>query len=438
MNVIVSNKQKEIIDNANIDAIKDLNGLFNVNDLINKFKNYFFSKMIIDATSIVDFASKEVLTTLAETIGSEKLIILLPATPEPPIEFKKLLINLKIYNFTNDINDVLKFIEKSNTYEDVMKTIDNSFDNSVYVDNSIKDGEESGSMNSHVESSSGISNSENNQASLGDILNNLNLNTSEESSNPVASEEINNEIVNNNTSTNVDVNSSITDNIEKNDFSEDNFKENIENEKQIVSNDDSEKNIDSNEIKNTFLITDDFNDSTNSYENEVNPKIVIGLKNVTTHAGCTSLIYMLHRMVEVNLKKDALSIEVGKNDFRLYRNSKMISVDENKVKEFIDNSHVDVIFVDLNDSKQLDICTKVLYLVEPSTIKLNGLMAENRNIFKELKGHDVLLNKSLLSTNDIRTLESEAGITFLYSIAPLNDRIFNESISKLLDILGIK
>ena len=34
MNVIVSNKQKDIIDNANIDAIKDLNGFFNVGDLI--------------------------------------------------------------------------------------------------------------------------------------------------------------------------------------------------------------------------------------------------------------------------------------------------------------------------------------------------------------------------------------------------------------------
>ena len=98
MNVIVSNRQKDIIDNANIDAIKDLNGLFNVNDLINKFKNYFFSKMILDATSVVDFASKEVLTTLADEIGAERLIILLPSNPEPPVEFKKLLIELKIYN----------------------------------------------------------------------------------------------------------------------------------------------------------------------------------------------------------------------------------------------------------------------------------------------------------------------------------------------------
>ena len=107
MNVIVSNRQKEIIDNANIDAIKDLNGLFNVDDLINKFKNYFFSKMILDATSVVNFASKEVLETLAEEIGAEKLIILLPSSPEPQLEFKKVLIDLKIYNFTVNPSSVM-------------------------------------------------------------------------------------------------------------------------------------------------------------------------------------------------------------------------------------------------------------------------------------------------------------------------------------------
>ena len=68
MNVIVANKQKGIIDNANIDAIKDFNGLFNVDDLISKFKNYFFSKLILDATSVVNFTSKEVLEKLSNAI----------------------------------------------------------------------------------------------------------------------------------------------------------------------------------------------------------------------------------------------------------------------------------------------------------------------------------------------------------------------------------
>ena len=50
----------------------------------------------------------------------------------------------------------------------------------------------------------------------------------------------------------------------------------------------------------------------------------------------------------------------------------------------------------------------------------------------------VLLNKSLLSPNDIQTLESEAGIKFFDIIEPLNDRIFNDSIAKLLELLNLK
>ena len=143
MNVIVSNKQKGIIDNANIDAIKDLNGLFNVNDLINKFKNYFFSKMILDATSVIDFASSEVLKKLVDEIGADRLIILLPSTPEPPLEFKKELINLKVYNFSNDINDIVKFLEKPNTYENAMNQAMNAAGSAgeFYVDSSIKEGQ---------------------------------------------------------------------------------------------------------------------------------------------------------------------------------------------------------------------------------------------------------------------------------------------------------
>ena len=76
MNVIVSNKQKDVLDNSSIDAIKDLNGLFAVNDLINNFKNYYYTKMILDATAIVDFVKQETLDQLVKGIGADKLIIL--------------------------------------------------------------------------------------------------------------------------------------------------------------------------------------------------------------------------------------------------------------------------------------------------------------------------------------------------------------------------
>ncbi len=421
MNVIVSNRQKEIIDNANIDAIKDLNGLFNVNDLITKFKNYFFSKMILDATSIVDFATRDVLTTLASEIGPERLIILLPSNPEPPLEFKKLLIELKIYNFTNNIDDVIKFIEKPNTYEDAIKLIDDSFSSDVYVDNSIK---EQDSIPSEETDDNNDSDNimTNDEQSLGDILNRFNLKDS-----TVENETVNGNIeeqeIAHDDSSNQD-----------SDYDAHNDTMNMFSENLNVTNNVVGSSINNSENRNTFLISDDFD---NTYDSSVPKKNVIGVKNVTLHAGSTSLIYMLHKMVAVNMKKSVLSIEIGKNDFRLFRDNKMISVNEDNVEEVINNSHEEVIFVDLNDFDK-DICSDILYLVEPSTIKLNGLMATNKNIFNELKNKKVLLNKSLLSSSDINTLEGEAGIKFFFSIEPLNDRIFNDAISRLLNLLNIK
>ena len=411
MNVIVSNRQKEIIDNANIDAIKDLNGLFNVNDLINKFKNYFFSKMILDATSVVDFASREVLTTLANEIGAERLIILLPSNPEPPMEFKRLLIELKIYNFTNKIEDVIRFIETPNTYEEAIKLVDSSFSSDVYVDNSIKEDISNESVNDSIDNVDTASDN----SSLGDILNRFSL---KDSSNENVSDS---DVIKQEESTN---DNSFSENMIANTINEFNEKNSV------VDN-----NVDNNLNKNTFLISDDFD---MVYDSSTSQKTIIGVKGVTLHAGCTSLIYMLHKMVAVNLKKSVLSIEIGKNDFRLFRDSKMISVNENNVKDIIDNSNEEIIFVDLNNYDGTDICSDILYLVEPSTIKLNGLMAVNRNIFNELKNKKGLLNKSLLSPNDVNTLENEAGLKFFFCIEPLNDRIFNNTISKLLNLLGIK
>jgi hypothetical protein len=415
VNVIVSNKQKEIIDNANIDAIKDLNGLFNVSDLINKFKNYFFSKMILDATSVVDFASKDVLTTLANEIGPEKLIILLPATPEPPEEFKKLLIELKIYNFTNNINDVVRFIEKSNTYEDAAKLLNSSFSNDIYVDNSIKEGEDE----SEEEESSEEAPSEaiHTGSSLGDILSNLSLgNDTKEEVNLNTDDEVSELPSTETEETNNNINDNLT--------SELNLKTVLENS--VEHNEPS---------KNTFLINDDFNNS----EPVVNKptRMVIGVKNVTLDAGSTSLIYMLHKAA-TNLNKNVLSIEIGKNDFRLFRNNKMVSTTIEELNNVIDNSNADLVFIDMNDTNNIELCNEILYLVEPSTIKLNGLMATNRNIFNELKDKKVLLNKSLLSSNDVKTLESEAGLNFFANIEPLNDRINNDVITKLLSLLGVK
>lgn len=425
MNVIVSNRQKEIIDNANIDAIKDLNGLFNVDDLINKFKNYFFSKMILDATSVVNFASREVLTTLVNEIGAEKLIILLPSNPEPPVEFKKLLIELKIYNFTNNIDDVVKFIENPNTYEDVIKTIDNSFDNNMYVDNSIKEGMNDVSEENEVpDNNSSDEENDFQHTSLGDMLSNFNLKNSYNDGN-VSSNSM--------TQSEVDYSMNESEKEEESPLSN-NYDMNLSNDYEDNNNMEDQQQFGGS--KNTFLISDSIDDV--SYVDNTPKKTIIGIKNVTLHAGSTSLIYMMHKMATITLKKNVLSIEIDKKDFKLYRDSKMISVEGKDIENIIENSNDDIIFVDLNNYEDTSFCTDVIYLVEPTTIKLNKLMIENKEIFKELRNKKVVINQSLLSNNDLRTLSSEAGMDFFYSLGPLNDRIMNDAIAEFLNYLGIK
>lgn len=435
MNVIVSNKQKGIIDNANIDAIKDLNGLFNVNDLINKFKNYFFSKMILDATSIIDFASKEVLQKLVDEIGADRLVILLPATPEPPLEFKKLLIELKIYNFSNKVEDVVKFIEKPNTYENAMNTIMNTDKNAdgYYVDSSIKEGE-----------------NENVNQNIGNNIDNEDVNPINDN-NELSNDEITNHVENSFHSSLGDIMNRINvDNIEK---SEDSDSFDNENNNDIGFNQTAGINYDNsgvyhNEINNinynngfglgntispkkSFLNMDGF-DIEESVNNK--PKKIVGIRNVTEHAGSTTLIYML-QLVAKKHNQDVLSIEVNKNNFKLFRCSKMISVKEEDLQNAIDSNKEEIIFIDLNDCKNDSFCNEILYLVEPSIIKLNKLMMENKLIFNELRDKKVILNKSLLNQEDISILEDEAGMKFYFSICPVNDRNDNKVIEELFNNL---
>ena len=422
MNVIVSNKQKDIIDNANIDAIKDLNGFFNVGDLIEKFKNYFFSKMILDATSIENFASKDVLKRLADEIGPDRLVILLPETPEPPLDFKKLLIDLKIFNFSNNINDVVKYIDNPNTYEKAMELLNNPEANTDndggYVDNSIKseeneepvndnndnnDSDISNNMEEHnVEETNTVHDSYNRTtASLQDMLNAFNVQS--DSSND------NNQYNNNNVTY-----------------------ENMNNDNNMSNNIFSETNNDSNSNF-VFLNMNGFDNNSVS-----NTKRVIGFKNVTLHAGSTSLIYMMMKALLNVLKKDALAIEVNKNEFRLFQNNKMISTTDNEVSNLVSSHSESIILVDLNDCNNFEFCDEVIYLVEPSTIMLNRLMATDQGIFRTLVGEKVILNKSLLRENDIRTLSSEAGIEFMDNIPPVNDRMNNDIILNFISKLGIK
>lgn len=356
MNVIVSNKQKAVIDNANIDAIKDLNGLFNIDDLINKFRNYFFSKMILDATSIVNFANNDVLEKLASGIGSERLIILLPSSPEPPKSFIDKLNSLGIYNYSTNINDVVNFISKPRLDVENKVDISQNIDN-FYVDTSVKS-------------------------------------------------------------------------------SDDEQKEPAMEEKTSLEDDNNYDIYDSNDFnENNSTLNSDSSTSDMSYVG-VNKRI-IGIKNVTLHAGSTSLIYMLTKTLKNNYNKRVLAIEVNKDDFKFYQDSTMISVSEMDLNSKIINSNAEIIFIDLNNCTNLSICDDVLYLVEPSIIRLNRLMIENPLTFRQLRDKKIVLNQSFLSNREVDALSNEAGVKMFYNIPSLNDRIDNNILIKLMEELQI-
>lgn len=181
----------------------------------------------------------------------------------------------------------------------------------------------------------------------------------------------------------------------------------------------------------------------NDLSSTINDKVIagsriIGIKNVTDHAGSTTLIYMLKKELEQTYGMSVIAIEVNKHDFLYFNSPNMISVsDENLMTEIVKHKDVAIILIDLNDSSNEGACNDVLYLIEPSSLRLNKLMKKDRRIFEELKGRKIILNMSLLSNSDIMDFEYEGKTKVFYNIPPLNDRIKNPVLSDFLTKIGL-
>ena len=65
MNVIVSNQKKELLETLNIDIIKSVNGQFEVEEIIEMFKNFYYQRMILDITAIKNYNDIKVLQKLS-------------------------------------------------------------------------------------------------------------------------------------------------------------------------------------------------------------------------------------------------------------------------------------------------------------------------------------------------------------------------------------
>jgi hypothetical protein len=165
---------------------------------------------------------------------------------------------------------------------------------------------------------------------------------------------------------------------------------------------------------------------------------VIGIRNVTDHAGATTLIYMLKRELERIYGENVYAIEVSRHDLQYFNVKNTISTTKDTLVATINKlSDAAVILVDLNDYNNEDVCGYVLYLIEPSSIRLNKLMRTNKNIFNELNGKKIILNKSLLNEKDVNDFEDEAKTKIIYNVPPLDERRKNDKIVNLIDTIGL-
>lgn len=302
MNVMIYNKYKDLLMGLNIEVMKSLEGVYNVDEIIDTFTNFYYDKMILDITAIRDYQNTDNLQKLAMNINMENVILLLDNTPETDSKtYLSKLISLGIYNFTKNAEGINYLLVHPHTYRDV--------------------------VNIH---------------NLQDLE-------------PQATTTINN-------TTMVNVSSG-----------------------------------GSGRLK------------------------VVGIKNLTQHAGATTLIYMMKKTMESS--RNVVALEVNRVDFMYFNDNNLISTTTNDVvKEIMKHQSCDVIFIDLNDYEDLDICTEVYYLIEPSTIMMNKMLRKNRNILETLRDKKIVLNKCVLNSEDVATFEYETKLKVLAAIPPVDDR----------------
>ncbi len=321
MNVIIANERQAELENLDIEIIKSINGVFDADELVQMFSNFFFGRMILDLTAIKNYKDIRNLQKFALSLDVEKIIVLIPDTPEclAPAFLSK-MISMGIYNFTTNLDGVTYLLNNPNTYRDVAHLHQINAEDSVV-------------------------------------------------SQPVYDGGGNTTVVN-----------------------------------QVINS----------------------------------GPMVLGIKNVTEHSGATMLIYMLKRELD-KMGKSNFSIEIDKRDFTYLNEKNMVSVAHDQLgNELLKHRDCDVILVDLNREGDENICTDVLYLLEPSTLKLNKLMLANRRIFDKIAGRKIVLNQNVLNNSDIQELEYEAKFKTFAVIPPLDERENNsETLQNLLSRLGI-
>ncbi len=154
---------------------------------------------------------------------------------------------------------------------------------------------------------------------------------------------------------------------------------------------------------------------------------IVGFQNVTAHAGATTLVYMLKKHLETNY--NVVAIEVDNDDFKYFSDKTLKTTTSLDLSYNISNNpDAEVILVDLNGSKQSNLCNEVIYLIEPGLIKLNKLIRNDRDAFQKLKDKMIVLNKSILNDRDIGDFEKETDSRIFFNIPYVDDKKEREKV----------
>lgn len=314
MNVVTANENKIIMDRLDIDIIKRIDGQFELRELLSKFVNLYFNKMIIDITSIQNYQDINVIKELSTSVDPSRVILLLNDDPTVNSSFyMSNLISCGFYNFTRNYEGI-KFLYGT----------PNSYDNVKHL---------------------------------------------------------------------------------------------------VISEEEVQKQAE--EFVAPRAVTYDTYDG----------RKVIGIANLTNHAGATSLVNMLVRHCNDG-GVPAVGLEMFKQDLIFYHDSNL-STCFNKSdleKKLGLYSDVGCVFIDLNEFGEADkYCDKVFYLVEPSYVMLTKLLKKDKNAFGIHKDDYIVLNKSFVNDQEIPDFEYETKIKVFDNIPPLNDRA--QVLDEIVDFL---
>ena len=201
-----------------------------------------------------------------------------------------------------------------------------------------------------------------------------------------------------------------------------NFTRNIDAVKFLIDNPNSYKDVASyHQLNNTPVSTINETGATQDNFNRLGLR-VIGVKNVTNHAGSTTLTYLLKKHLEKAY--NVVAVEVDSNDFMYFNDKTLKTTTSLDLPSFIaTNSSAEVILVDLNDKGSIGSCTEVIYLIEPGLIKLNKLIRKDHKAFEKLKNKKVVLNRSVLNDRDVADFEYESKSKVFYNMPYLDDKL---------------